>query len=100
MNGYTYTTQQGDKGVGLIAQEVQAVEPSLVNQDSQGLLAVQYTRVVPLVMESIKELDHRTEDIETRLKNLSLSKDEVKKKPLPIKGLGTFKLVSEMNASS
>ncbi|MDD4991605.1 MAG: tail fiber domain-containing protein [Paludibacter sp.] len=44
------------KQFGLIAQEVQAVYPDLVYEDQEGYLAVNYTGIIPLLIESIKDL--------------------------------------------
>jgi hypothetical protein len=45
----------GLREVGLIAQRVQALEPLLVQEGEDGYLAVNYSRVVALLIESIKE---------------------------------------------
>jgi len=44
------------KQFGLIAQDVQAIYPQLVYQDPEGFLAINYTGLIPLLIESIKEL--------------------------------------------
>jgi hypothetical protein len=40
----------------VIAQEVQAVQPELVQEDSEGRLSVAYGNMVGLLIEAIKEL--------------------------------------------
>jgi hypothetical protein len=57
--------QQG-KGhdVGLIAQEVVKVLPEVVQIREDGIMAIQYEKVVPLLVESIKELTKRVEELE------------------------------------
>ena len=57
--------QQG-KGhdVGLIAQEVEKVLPEVVVLRPDGIMAIQYEKVVPLLVESIKELTKRVEELE------------------------------------
>ena len=57
---------QQDKGhdVGLIAQEVERVLPEVVELRPDGIMAIQYEKVVPLLVESIKELTKRVEELE------------------------------------
>ena len=50
---------------GVIAQDVQKVFPSMVYTDDEGYLSVNYTELIPVLIEAIKELN---EEI-TRLKN-------------------------------
>lgn len=46
-----------EKGIqiGLIAQEVEKVLPELVDTDSEGYKSVQYSKLVPLLLEAIRE---------------------------------------------
>jgi hypothetical protein len=48
-----YFVRESD--VGVIAQEIQAVLPEAVGQRKDGILAVKYERIVPLLIEAIKE---------------------------------------------
>lgn len=50
--------------VGLIAQEVRTVVPQAVIEQSDGYLAVDYARLVPLLIEAIKEQQKRIEILE------------------------------------
>ena len=55
---------------GLIAQEVEALGlPGLVVTRDNGYLAVDYHKIVPLLVESIKELSSKVEDLEQRLQD-------------------------------
>ena len=40
---------------GLIAQELEKVIPELVNTDSEGWKSVEYTHLVPILLEALKE---------------------------------------------
>ena len=54
------------KDVGVIAQEVQEVLPEIVAERRDGSLAVRYDRLVPLLIEAIKELQARVEVLEAK----------------------------------
>jgi trimeric autotransporter adhesin len=60
---YQFNKQQfKDKGFpdgdndGLLAQQVQKVFPELVSADAEGYLSVDYVSIIPILIESIKEL--------------------------------------------
>lgn len=50
--------------VGLIAQQVQSVLPEAVAEKPDGYLGVQYDKVIPLLVECIKELSAKVEKLE------------------------------------
>jgi len=55
---------------GLIAQEVESLGlPGLVVTRDNGYLAVDYQKIVPLLVESIKELSSKVENLEQRLQD-------------------------------
>jgi hypothetical protein len=53
--------------VGVIAQEVQKVIPEIVVERKNGFLGVDYKRLVPLLIESIKELKQEVEDLKKKV---------------------------------
>ena len=76
LNGFTYTpneaalalgVDQDEVRVGVSAQEVQAVLPEAVKdapvENTEGYLTVQYEKVVPLLIEAIKELSAKVEEL-------------------------------------
>lgn len=54
-------------GMGVIAQEVEAVFPELVVDDPRGFKTVYYPGLIAPLIEAVKELDDRLMRIEERL---------------------------------
>lgn len=50
--------------IGFIAQELKSVFPELVSEDGDGLMAVNYIGLIPILVEAIKELEARVETLE------------------------------------
>ena len=69
IGGYTFDwndkqdTYEGHD-VGVVAQEIHKVLPEVVAERSNGYLGVKYEKIVPLLIESIKELNKQIEHIE------------------------------------
>jgi len=53
--------------VGVIAQEVQKVVPEIVVERKSGYLGVDYKRLIPLLVESIKELKQEVENLKKKV---------------------------------
>jgi len=69
IGGYKFTWNNNQdtylgKDVGVIAQEIEAVLPEVVTTRATGYKAVKYEKIVPLLIEGIKELDKKIKDIE------------------------------------
>ena len=69
VGGYTFDwndKQDAYKGhdVGVIAQEIEEILPELVTTRGTGYKAVKYEKIVPLLIESIKELQEKVQQIE------------------------------------
>ncbi len=66
------TELQQEKGhdVGLIAQEVEKVLPEVIQIREDGIKAIAYEKVVPLLVETIKEQQTLIEDLSNRIKTL------------------------------
>ena len=57
----------GKSDLGFIAQEVQSVCPELVSRDPNGTLNLEYSKFIPLLLESIRELKARVEVLESAM---------------------------------
>ena len=53
--------------IGLLAQEVQKVFPELVSEDENGMLAVNYQALVPVLINALKELESETSTLESQM---------------------------------
>jgi hypothetical protein len=73
--GWTGQPEGQKHDVGVIAQEIQKVLPEVVHErgkDSgmEGMLGVKYEKIVPLLIEGIKEQQNMIEDLQSRIKKL------------------------------
>jgi len=57
---------KSERNVGVLAQQVEKVLPEVVSQDGNGYLNVDYGGIVPLLLESIKELEARITELEKK----------------------------------
>ena len=70
ISGNTFTwneksTYNGEEGTGIIAQEIEALGlPGVTETRRDGTKAVRYDRLVPLLIEAIKELDTKVKYLE------------------------------------
>lgn len=48
---------------GFVAQDLQKVYPELVYEDSNGYLSINYTELIPILVQSIKELNEKVKDL-------------------------------------
>ena len=56
--------------IGLLAQEVQKVFPELVREDKNGMLAVNYQALVPVLINALKEQEGNYKELEKELSEL------------------------------
>lgn len=66
------------KEIGLIAQEVEKFFPELVDTDDKGYKSIEYSRVVALLIEAIKEQNREIQDSKLRVKNLKGEIEDLK----------------------
>lgn len=74
IGGYTFDwndkheLHKGKHDIGVVAQEIESVLPQIVETRDNGYKAVQYDKLVALLIESNKELLKRVEELESKLK--------------------------------
>ncbi len=64
--------------IGLIAQEVEAIFPELVLTSVDGFKSIDYPKLTPILLEAIKELHLKNEDLEKRLKDVEAFLQKIK----------------------
>ena len=72
IGGYTYEwndKQQTYTGtdIGVIAQEIEAIAPELVIDRETGFKAVKYEKLVAILIEGIKELSAKVDELEKKI---------------------------------
>jgi hypothetical protein len=58
-------TKKGND-VGVIAQEIQKILPQAVIERDNGYLGVNYEKIIPLLIQSIKELSAKVKELENK----------------------------------
>jgi hypothetical protein len=70
LQGYHYYWKEKERDqslqTGLIAQEVEALFPELVKTDEKGFKSVNYTGLIPHLIESVKQLADRNAKLEAK----------------------------------
>ena len=56
-----------DRKVGVIAQEVETVLPEVVKTDDSGMKSVDYSKMIGVLIEAIKDLKHEIDDLKRGL---------------------------------
>lgn len=69
-----------DKQVGFIAQEMKNVMPELVKEDANGMLAINYIGVIPVLVEAFKEQHEVITEKETRIAALETQNSELQRR--------------------
>ena len=59
--------------VGVLAQEIEKVIPEAVKNRGSGYKGVQYDKIIPLLIEGIKELTKKTKKLEKEVKRLKIN---------------------------
>ena len=59
--------RQRGHDVGVVAQEIEKIHPEIVEERKNGYLGVDYKRLVPLLIQSIKELKQEVEELKKKV---------------------------------
>ena len=74
LNGYNYywKSDNSDHNMqsGVIAQEVKKFFPELVEENEQGILSVNYSGLIPIMIESIKEQQKQIDELKLLVKQI------------------------------
>ena len=67
LRGVTYT-KDGEKNIGVIAQEVEKILPEIVvtGDTEQKLKSVDYSRITAVLIEAVKDLSARVKELEDK----------------------------------
>jgi hypothetical protein len=58
------------KQIGFIAQDIEKILPNIVTKGRDGIRGVQYDKIIPVLLEVVKGLNKRVEELETKIKNM------------------------------
>ena len=66
LNGFSFNWRESDQeDIGIVAQDVEKVLPQLVRMDAEGNRKVDYSRLVAPLIEAVKQLSQRVEELES-----------------------------------
>lgn len=66
------------KQIGFIAQDLEQILPEVVSTDNKGYKTVEYSKVVALLVEAVKEQQKQIEDLKQENASLKVQADKVK----------------------
>jgi hypothetical protein len=82
LNGYHYfwkdSTMDQTLQTGLVAQEVEAMFPELVKTDDKGFKSVNYTGLIPHLIEAVKELKASIDYLQTLNASIKSQNEELR----------------------
>jgi len=64
--GYDVVHSHKGNDVGVIAQEIEQILPQIVTNRDNGYKAVQYEKIIPLLIEAIKELSAKVDSLKNK----------------------------------
>ena len=75
LTGYTFTWNELQSSyigedIGVVAQEVNEVIPEVVTERDDGYLAVKYEKMIPLLIEAMKEQQDQIDELTKQIKEL------------------------------
>lgn len=68
LEGVTYKWIGKEKtNIGFIAQDIDKIIPEVVSEDNKGYLSVNYSAIIPVLVEAIKELKEEINELKSRI---------------------------------
>jgi hypothetical protein len=64
---FNFTKNIDTTHLGFIAQDIQQIVPEVVQEQPDGMLGIRYDEMIPILVNSIKELKDRVEYLENEL---------------------------------
>ena len=62
---------------GLMAQDLQKIYPNLVYENDNGTLSINYTELIPVLIQGVKELNAKVEQQNTIIRKLTAANEEM-----------------------
>ncbi len=94
LRGVSYTWKDANKTqatqIGVIAQEVEEIYPELVRTDDEGMKSVNYTQMVAVLIEAVKELNAKIDVLESKNTELRAQVDDIETMKAQINQLMTL----------
>lgn len=81
LRGVTYQfkdRKSRKSNIGLIAQEVEKIVPEIVNTEKNGLKSIDYTALIPLLIESVKIQQKTIEVLKKELSEVKIAQNKNK----------------------
>lgn len=76
---YNYKAESAENvHYGVIAQEIEKLFPHMVKEDARGYKSVNYTELIPVLIEAIKEQQKLIETLMADLSNEKATKEDMK----------------------
>jgi hypothetical protein len=101
LRGVSYTWKDENKTqatqIGVIAQEVEEIYPEFVRTDDEGMKSVNYSQMVAVLIEAVKELNAKIEVLESENTELRAQVDDIETMKAQINQLMT--LISSSTSS-
>lgn len=70
LNVLRYNIINESRHIGLSGQEVQQVYPDIVTENSKGYLSINYIEIIPILVQSIKEMKEETDRLNNELSGM------------------------------
>lgn len=64
---FTFNSKPEKKELGVSAQEIQKLYPEIVNENEDGFLSVDYSKLSVIALKAIDKLDNKNKELEERL---------------------------------